>query len=55
MRQRKNLSALDTILENDIIGRWSKDRHPDNANRAIFYTDLNCDLQLYTMNHQNKN
>ncbi|RNA28912.1 hypothetical protein BpHYR1_040067, partial [Brachionus plicatilis] len=48
MRQRHNLSSFLTILENDIIGRWSRDRHPENVNRAIFYTEFNCDLQLYT-------
>ena len=50
MRQLHNLSSFLTILtiENDIIGRWSRERHPENVNRAIFYTEFNCDLQLYT-------
>ncbi|RNA01660.1 hypothetical protein BpHYR1_042747 [Brachionus plicatilis] len=39
IRQRYRLSSFLTILENEIIWRWSKDRHPD---------DFNCDLQLYT-------
>ncbi|RNA13113.1 hypothetical protein BpHYR1_006678 [Brachionus plicatilis] len=47
MTQRHNIGAFLTIVENDIIGRWSRDRHPDNVNREIFYTDFKCDLQLY--------
>ena len=47
MRQRHNLGSFLTILENDIIGRWPRDRYPENVNRVIFYTDFNCDLQLY--------
>ena len=40
MRQCHNIGAFLTIVENEIIGLWSRDRHPDNINRAIFYTSF---------------
>jgi len=47
-KQRHNLGKFLSILENDMINFWSKERNPDNVNCRNFEDDFAINLPLYT-------
>ncbi|RNA29251.1 hypothetical protein BpHYR1_046833 [Brachionus plicatilis] len=50
MRQRHNIGAFLPIVENDIIGRWSRDRHPDNVNLCLINIFVSRNSYFVTTN-----
>ena len=48
MRERHNLGVFLSIVEKDMVGRWSCDRNPSDPNCVVFAEEVKVDLQTYT-------